>query len=60
MDQIMYPQSNKAKKIYIYCKFTVESYTTAVDDIERKHPTNKPSDSFAPHNCSSIHTMKLR
>ena len=24
--------------------------TTAVDDIERKEPTNTPSGSFAPHN----------
>lgn len=25
--------------------------TTAVDDIDKKEPTNIPSDSFAPHNC---------
>lgn len=24
--------------------------TTAVDDIDKKEPTNTPSDNFAPHN----------
>ena len=27
-------------------------YTTAVDDIERKAPTNIPSVSLPPHNCN--------
>lgn len=26
--------------------------TTAVDDMDKKEPTNTPSDSFAPHNCN--------
>lgn len=29
----------------------VLKFTTAVDDIDRKEPTNTPSDNLAPLNC---------
>ena len=48
----------REKKMHI-TKEMDRKYTTAVEDIERKQPTNMPSDNFAPHNCRSWQVVKL-